>query len=61
MEPPKALKVRKAKGAIICESVPYLAQDALLLQQTYQGLPQLELLSNFAADRWHSGDITADL
>jgi len=32
----KALKERKAKGVIICESVPYLAKDALLLQQTYR-------------------------
>jgi deoxyribonuclease-4 len=35
----KALKERKAKGVVICESVPYLEQDALLLQQTYQALP----------------------
>jgi len=35
----KALKERKAKGVVICESVPYLEQDALLLQQTYQELP----------------------
>ena len=35
----KALKERKAKGIIICESVPYLEQDALLLQQTYRELP----------------------
>jgi len=35
----KALKERKAKGVIICESVPYLEQDALLLQQTYRELP----------------------
>ena len=34
----KALKERKAKGVIICESVPYLEQDALLLQQTYREL-----------------------
>jgi len=34
----KALKERKAKGIIICESVPYLEQDALLLQQTYRAL-----------------------
>jgi deoxyribonuclease-4 len=34
----KALKERKAKGVVICESVPYLEQDALLLQQTYQSL-----------------------
>jgi deoxyribonuclease-4 len=35
----KALKERKAKGVVICESVPYLEQDALLLQQTYRDLP----------------------
>ena len=35
----KALKERKAKGVVICESVPYLEQDALLLQQTYRELP----------------------
>ena len=35
----KALKGRKAKGVIVCESVPYLEKDALLLQQTYRGLP----------------------
>jgi deoxyribonuclease-4 len=35
----KALKERKAKGVVICESVPHLEQDALLLQQTYRGLP----------------------
>jgi deoxyribonuclease-4 len=35
----KALKEQKAKGVVICESVPYLEQDALLLQQTYRGLP----------------------
>ena len=34
----KTLKERKAKGVIICESVPYLEQDALLLQQTYREL-----------------------
>jgi deoxyribonuclease-4 len=34
----KALKERKAKGVIICESVPYLEQDAVLLQETYRGL-----------------------
>jgi len=34
----KALKERKAKGVIICESVPYLENDALLLQQTYRSL-----------------------
>ena len=35
----KALKERKAKGVVICESVPYLEKDALLLQQTYRKLP----------------------
>jgi deoxyribonuclease-4 len=35
----KALKKRKAKGVVICESVPYLENDALLLQQTYRSLP----------------------
>jgi deoxyribonuclease-4 len=35
----KALKERKAKGIVICESVPYLEQDALLLQETYRKLP----------------------
>ena len=35
----RALKERKAKGVIISESVPYLEKDALLLQQTYRGLP----------------------
>jgi len=39
MELLKALKKRKAKGVVICESVPYLEKDALLLQQTYQALP----------------------
>lgn len=34
----KALKERKAKGVVICESVPYLENDALLLQQTYRSL-----------------------
>jgi deoxyribonuclease IV len=34
----KALKERKAKGVVICESAPYLEQDALLLQQTYREL-----------------------
>jgi deoxyribonuclease-4 len=34
----KALKERKAKGIIICESAPYLEQDALLLQETYREL-----------------------
>jgi len=35
----KALKERKAKGIVICESAPYIEQDALLLQQTYRELP----------------------
>ena len=35
----KALKERKAKGVVICESVPDLEKDALLLQQTYRALP----------------------
>ena len=35
----KALKERKAKGVVICESAPYLEQDALLLQRTYRELP----------------------
>jgi deoxyribonuclease-4 len=35
----KALKERKAKGVVICESAPYLENDALLLQQTYRELP----------------------
>jgi len=35
----KALKKRQAKGIIICESRPYLEEDALLLQQTYRALP----------------------
>jgi deoxyribonuclease-4 len=35
----RALKERKAKGVVICESVPYLENDALLLQQTYRSLP----------------------
>jgi deoxyribonuclease-4 len=35
----KALKERRAKGVIICESVPYIENDALLLQQIYQALP----------------------
>ena len=34
----KALKERKAKGVVISESVPYLENDALLLQQTYRAL-----------------------
>jgi len=35
----KALKERQAKGLVISESMPYLEQDALLLQQTYRSLP----------------------
>jgi deoxyribonuclease-4 len=35
----KALKKRKAKGVVISESMPYLENDALLLQQTYRALP----------------------
>jgi deoxyribonuclease-4 len=35
----KALKERKAKGVIISESVPYLEEDALLLQQSYMEAP----------------------
>jgi len=38
MELLKALKKRKAKGVVICESVPYLEKDALLLQQTCRAL-----------------------
>jgi len=34
----KALKERKAKGVVISESMPYLENDALLLQQTYRAL-----------------------
>jgi deoxyribonuclease-4 len=34
----KALKERRAKGVVICESVPNLEQDALLLQRTYRDL-----------------------
>jgi deoxyribonuclease-4 len=34
----KALKERKAKGVVVCESAPYLEQDALLLQETYRRL-----------------------
>jgi deoxyribonuclease-4 len=34
----KALKERRAKGVVICESVPHLEQDALLLQRTYRDL-----------------------
>jgi len=35
----KALKERKTKGVVICESVPYLEKDALLLKQIYRELP----------------------
>jgi deoxyribonuclease IV len=35
----RALKHRKAKGVVICESAPYLEDDALLLQGTYRELP----------------------
>jgi len=35
----EGLKERKAQGVVICESVPYLEKDALLLQQTYRELP----------------------
>jgi len=35
----KALKDRRAKGVVICESNPYIEQDAILLQQTYRELP----------------------
>jgi len=35
----KALKERKAKGIVVSESMPYLENDALLLQQTYRALP----------------------
>jgi deoxyribonuclease-4 len=34
----KALKERRARGVVICESVPNLEQDALLLQQAYTRL-----------------------
>jgi len=34
----KALKEHKARGVVICESVPYLEKDALLLQKTYRRL-----------------------
>lgn len=34
----RALQERRAKGVVVCESVPYLEQDALLLQQTYRDL-----------------------
>jgi deoxyribonuclease IV len=39
----KALKERRAKGVVICESTPYLEQDAVLLQQAYRGLSQAVL------------------
>ena len=32
----RALKIRQAKGIVICES-PNLEEDALLLKQTYEG------------------------
>jgi deoxyribonuclease-4 len=34
----KALKERRAKGVVICESAPYPEDDALLLQQKYRDL-----------------------
>ena len=34
----KALKERRAKGVVICESVPDLEHDAMLLQETYRSL-----------------------
>jgi deoxyribonuclease-4 len=34
----KALKERRVKGVVICESVPYPEEDALLLQRTYRDL-----------------------
>jgi deoxyribonuclease-4 len=34
----KTLKERRAKGVVICESVPRLEEDALLLQRTYRDL-----------------------
>jgi deoxyribonuclease-4 len=34
----KALRERRAKGVVICESVPYLEKDAVLLRDTYQSL-----------------------
>ena len=34
----KALKERRARGVVICESVPRLEEDALLLQRTYRDL-----------------------
>ena len=35
----KALKKRRAKGTIICESAPSVEEDALLLQQSYREAP----------------------
>jgi len=35
----KALKKRKAKGMIICESVPSFEEDALFLQKSYREAP----------------------
>ncbi len=35
----RALKERQAKGVVIVESVPYMEEDALLLQRTYRELP----------------------
>jgi deoxyribonuclease-4 len=35
----EALKKRKVKGMIICESVPSLEEDALLLQKSYREAP----------------------
>jgi hypothetical protein len=34
----RALKERRANGVVICESVPYLEKDAVLLQRTYREL-----------------------
>jgi len=34
----EALKEQKVKRVIVSESMPYLEQDALLLQQTYRAL-----------------------
>jgi len=34
-----ALKERQAKGVVICESAPYLEDDALLLQESYREAP----------------------
>jgi deoxyribonuclease-4 len=34
----EALKERRAKGVVVCESAPDLEQDALLLQRTYREL-----------------------